>query len=147
MKYDVIVKGKFISRPNRFIANVEINGKNEVVHVKNTGRCKELLTEGAEVYLSLSDNPDRKTKYDLVAVKKGDLLINMDSMAPNKAAGEYLRKIFGEKALIKPEKTYGQSRIDFYAETKEEKWLIEVKGVTWRKRAGCCSPTLPPKEG
>ena len=147
MKYDVIVKGKFISRPNRFIANVEINGKNEVVHVKNTGRCKELLTDGAEVYLSLSDNPQRKTKYDLVAVRKGDLLINMDSMAPNKAAGEYLRKIFGEKALIKPEKTYGQSRIDFYAETKDEKWLIEVKGVTLEENGRVLFPDAPTERG
>ncbi len=147
MKYDVIVKGKFIDRPNRFIANVEINGKEEVCHVKNTGRCKELLTKGAEVYLSLSGNPGRKTKYDLVAVKKGELLINMDCMAPNKATGEYLRKVFGEKALIKPEKTYGQSRIDFYAEAKGEKWLIEVKGVTLEENGSVFFPDAPTERG
>lgn len=147
MKYDVIVKGKFIDRPNRFIANVEINGRAETCHVKNTGRCKELLTKGATVYLSLSENPNRKTKYDLVAVQKGELLINMDSNAPNKAVGEYLRKIFGSAALIKPEKTYGQSRIDFYAESKGEKWLIEVKGVTLEKDGRAFFPDAPTERG
>lgn len=147
MKYDVIVKGKFIDRPNRFIANVEINGKTEVCHVKNTGRCRELLVKGAAVYLAVSGNPDRKTKYDLVAVKKGEILINMDSSAPNKAAAEYLRKHFGKDALIKPEKVYGQSRIDFYAETKGEKHLIEVKGVTLEENGSALFPDAPTERG
>ncbi len=147
MTYNVIAKGRFIDRPNRFIANVEINGKTEVCHVKNTGRCKELLEKGATVYLSVSDNPKRKTKFDLVAVKKGDLLINMDSSAPNKAVGEYLRKIFGENAFIKPENVYGQSRIDFYAEAKDQKWLIEVKGVTLEEKGRALFPDAPTERG
>lgn len=147
MKYDTIIEGRFIDRPNRFIANVKIDGKTEVCHVKNTGRCKELLVKGAAVYLSVSGNPARKTKYDLVAVKKGRLLINMDSSAPNKAAAEYLRKRFGDKALIKSEKTYGQSRIDFYAESDNEKWLIEVKGVTLEENGRAFFPDAPTERG
>ena len=101
MKYFNIVEGKFISRPNRFIAYVEIDGKKEIAHVKNTGRCKELLTEGATVYLEVSDNPERKTKYDLVAVYKGGNLVNMDSQAPNQVATEsILNAINGKKAPI-----------------------------------------------
>ena len=147
MKYDVIVKGTFIDRHNRFIANVEINGKREACHVKNTGRCKELLVKGAVVYLAASGNPERKTRYDLVSVKKGDMLINMDSGAPNKAAGEYLRKIYGRDALIKPEKVYGQSRIDFYVEAKGEKRFIEVKGVTLEEKGSALFPDAPTERG
>ncbi len=147
MKYDVIVKGTFIDRPNRFIANVEINGKTEACHVKNTGRCKELLVKGAVVYLAASGNPERKTRFDLVSVKKGDMLINMDSGAPNKAAGEYLRKIYGKDALIKPEKVYGQSRIDFYVEAKGEKRFIEVKGVTLEEKGSALFPDAPTERG
>ena len=132
MKYDNVVKGRFIDRPNRFIANVEIGGKTEVCHVKNTGRCKELLTEGAPVYLHQSRNPARKTKFDLIAVEKGSLLINMDSAAPNKAAAE---------------KVYGNSRIDFYAEQKKEKWLIEVKGVTLEDNGSAFFPDAPTERG
>ena len=147
MKYDNIVSGIFISRPNRFIANVKINGKVQVCHVKNTGRCRELLIEGATVYLEKAANPSRKTAYDLIAVQKGDLLINMDSSAPNKAAAEYLRRQFGENALIKPEKTYGDSRIDFYVETAAEKWLIEVKGVTLEEQGRALFPDAPTERG
>ncbi len=147
MNYENIVKGNFISRPNRFIANVEINGKTEVCHVKNTGRCKELLTENAAVYLQKSDNPSRKTKYDLIAVEKGSLLINIDSNAPNKAAAEYLRKAFGKDAHIKPEQTYGDSRIDFYVEKDKEKWLIEVKGVTLEENGSAFFPDAPTERG
>lgn len=147
MKYTNVVKGTFIDRPNRFIAHVSINGVPQVCHVKNTGRCKELLTENAVVYLQQSDNPARKTKYDLIAVEKGDILINMDSAAPNKAAADYLRKLFGENALIKPEKTYGSSRIDFYVETKTEKWLIEVKGVTLEENGHAFFPDAPTERG
>ena len=147
MKYDNVVSGTFLSRPNRFIAHVNINGEIQICHVKNTGRCRELLIEGAAVYLQKSDNPARKTKYDLIAVQKGDLLINMDSSAPNKAAAEYLRKRFGDTALIKPEKTYGDSRIDFYIETGAEKWLIEVKGVTLEEQGRALFPDAPTERG
>ena len=147
MKYNNIVIGRFISRPNRFIANVEINGKTEICHVKNTGRCKELLTPDAAVYLEISHNPARKTKFDLIAVQKGELLINMDSAAPNKAAAEYLRKRFGKNAYIQPEYTYGSSRIDFYAESNVEKWLIEVKGVTLEEQGKALFPDAPTLRG
>ena len=147
MKYNNIVSGKFISRPNRFIAHVTINGTLQICHVKNTGRCRELLIEGATVYLQKSANPARKTLYDLIAVQKGDLLINMDSAAPNKAAAEYLRKRFGDNAFIKPEKTYGDSRIDFYVENGTEKWLIEVKGVTLEEQGKALFPDAPTERG
>lgn len=147
MKYKNVVKGRFLNRPNRFIANVEIKGREEVCHVKNTGRCKELLVPNAAVYLEKTDNPARKTGFDLIAVEKGRLLINMDSGAPNRAAGEYLRKLFGEKALIKPEKPYGQSRIDFYVENGEDKWLIEVKGVTLENNGTAMFPDAPTERG
>ena len=116
MKYKNIVEGRFDSRPNRFIAYVTINGKQEKVHVKNTGRCRELLTEHATVYLEKSDNQERSTAYDLVAVKKGERLINMDSQAPNKAVGEWLlkRELFPGLKEVRAEKTYGKSRFDFY---------------------------------
>ena len=112
MKYEKIIQGKFISRPNRFIAHVEIDGKIETVHVKNTGRCRELLVEGAIVFLEVSSNPERKTKYDLVSVYKGENLINMDSQAPNKVALEFIREsdLFSKNAKIKPEYKYGKGR-------------------------------------
>lgn len=132
MKYQNIVSAEFIDRPNRFIAHVRIAGKEETVHVKNTGRCRELLTKGATVYLEKSDNPHRSTAYDLVAVEKGERMINMDSQAPNKAVGEWLLKkeLFPDLILVRPETKYGNSRFDFYVETIQEKIFIEVKGVT-----------------
>ncbi len=129
MKYKNIVKGKFESRPNRFIAKVKVKDEIHTVHVKNTGRCKELLIKGAEVFLEKSDNPNRKTEYDLVAVEKSGLgLVNIDSSAPNKVALEWLKK--QDFDLIKPEFTYGNSRIDFYMEKSGQKYLMEVKGCT-----------------
>lgn len=129
MKYKSIVHGTFHSRPNRFIAKVYIGDALETVHVKNTGRCKELLLPGAEVILEVSDNPARKTKYDLVAVYKEGLgLVNIDSQLCNKVAGEWLAKQGYD--YIKPEYTYGASRIDFYLEKDGEKYLMEVKGCT-----------------
>ncbi|MBP3579567.1 MAG: DNA/RNA nuclease SfsA [Lachnospiraceae bacterium] len=129
MKYNKIIRGVFHSRPNRFIANVYIDGVLETVHVKNTGRCKELLLPGAEVILEVSDNPARKTKYDLIAVYKEGLgLVNIDSQLCNKVAYEWL-KLQGYD-YIKPEYTYGASRVDFYMEKNEEKFLMEVKGCT-----------------
>lgn len=132
MKYANIVHGTFLERENRFIAYVDIDGSVERVHVKNTGRCKELLVKGAEVYLVKADDPKRTTKYDLVVVKKGKLLINMDSQAPNKVAGEWLAKeeLFSKVSLIKPETTYGNSRFDFYVESEDSQAFVEVKGVT-----------------
>lgn len=129
MIYENTIKGRFISRPNRFIAKVLIDGKLETVHVKNTGRCKELLIEGVSVILQKSDNPSRKTAYDLISVyKEGTGWINIDSSAPNKVVSEWLR----EKGydFIKPEYRYGKSRIDFYMKKKGSEYLTEVKGCT-----------------
>ena len=129
MKYSNIFHGKFIDRPNRFIAHVEIDGKTERVHVKNTGRCRELLLPGSRVLLEKSDNPDRKTAYDLVTVWKDGLgWVNIDSQAPNKIAGEWLANQGYD--LIKPEYKYGNSRIDFYMEKDGVPYLMEVKGCT-----------------
>ena len=129
MKYREIADGIFVDRPNRFIAHVGVNGAVETVHVKNTGRCKELLLPGTAVRLEVSDNPKRKTKYDLVAVHKQGLgWVNMDSQAPNKVVGEWLAKQGYD--YIRPEFTYGKSRIDFYMEKGEQKYLLEVKGCT-----------------
>ena len=129
MKYSNVTKGIFIERPNRFIAKVNIDGNIETVHVKNTGRCKELLIPGVEVILEISDNPARKTKYDLIAVYKDGLgLINIDSQAPNKVVYDWLmQKDFD---LVKPEYTYGNSRFDFYMEKGSDRYLTEVKGCT-----------------
>ena len=129
MKYKSIIHGNFHSRPNRFIANVYIDGILETVHVKNTGRCRELLLPGAEVILEVSDNPARKTKYDLIAVYKEGLgLVNIDSQLCNKVAAEWLAAQGYD--YIKPEYTYGASRVDFYMEQGGEKYLMEVKGCT-----------------
>lgn len=134
MRYDNITRGIFLDRPNRFIAHVDIDGKHETVHVKNTGRCKELLIPGCEVWLNAPGTPGRKTKYDLVAVRKSTgVLFNIDSQAPNKAVKEWLLK--QDYDLIHPEYTYGDSRIDFYMERKlpdgeTKRYLMEVKGCT-----------------
>ncbi len=130
MTYDRICEGVFCARPNRFIAIVEIEGVPTECHVKNTGRCRELLVNGTKVYLQKSDNPSRKTQYDLIAVKKGERLINMDSQAPNLAVKEFLPKLFGDTALIRAETVFGSSRFDFYVETADRKIFVEVKGVT-----------------
>ena len=149
MKYEHIVKGEFLSRPNRFIAKVFVNGIEETVHVKNTGRCRELLTDKAEVILSYSSNPQRKTKYDLVAVRKGEKLINMDSQIPNDVAEEYLKKgnLFSENAVIRREVTHGKSRFDFYIEDGEEKIFLEVKGVTLENDGVAMFPDAPTERG
>ena len=129
MKYKKIVTGTFHSRPNRFIANVWIEDKLETVHVKNTGRCKELLLPGSKVILEVADQAKRKTKYDLICVYKENLgWVNIDSQAPNKVVKEWLST--QDYTYIKPEYTYGESRIDFYMEKEEEKYLMEVKGCT-----------------
>ena len=151
MKYENITKAKFINRPNRFIAEVEIEGKKEIVHVKNTGRCKELLIPGCDVWLTAPNSPGRKTKYDLVAVRKSNgLLINMDSQAPNKVVKEWLQtKNFD---VVIPEYTFGDSRIDFYMEkisneNTSEKYLMEVKGCTLEKEGIGYFPDAPTERG
>lgn len=145
MIYENIVEGKFINRPNRFIAHVEIEGQEQIVHVKNTGRCKELLVPGAVVYLERSDNPARTTAYDLIAVKKGSRIINMDSQIPNKVVAEWLEKgsFFHDLVSLRPETTYGNSRFDIYVETQTEKAFIEVKGVTLEEDGVVRFPDAP----
>ena len=149
MKYSNIVKGKFISRPNRFIARVDIAGVEHTVHVKNTGRCKELLVPGCTVFLEKADNQNRKTLYDLIAVIKGDRVINMDSQAPNAAVKEWLKagNLFSKNAKIYPEKKYGDSRFDFYIEDGERKAFMEVKGVTLESDGVCAFPDAPTERG
>ncbi len=145
MRYNNIYSGIFLNRPNRFIANIIINGKEEVCHVKNTGRCGELLIQGAEVYVQKCENPDRKTLYDLIAVNKGGRLINMDSQIPNYAVKEWLleKQPFGKITNLKPEKKQGNSRFDFYMETENEKAFIEVKGVTLENDGVVSFPDAP----
>ena len=149
MHYSNIQRATFLRRPNRFIAHIEVDGREEVCHVKNTGRCRELLTDRATIYVEHHDNPNRKTKYSLIAVEKGDLLINMDSQAPNKVVGEWLleKKPFGKVKLLKPECTYGSSRFDFYLETETEKIFIEVKGVTLEEDGIVRFPDAPTERG
>ena len=177
MKYEHVIPGIFLKRPNRFIAHVLINGKEEICHVKNTGRCHELLVPSCTVYCFVSDNPARKTKYDLIAVKKktknGTFLVNMDSQAPNAAVKEWLQSgtsPFGELAVIKPECKFGNSRFDFYLEinennksTKSEqrgnenqitpstcnvrKVFLEVKGVTLEDNGVVLFPDAPTDRG
>lgn len=151
MKYRNIHKGKFISRPNRFIANVEINAQTEICHVKNTGRCKELLVSGCTVYLEKSDNPKRKTMYDLVAVQKGERLINMDSQAPNKAVEEWLKNHmpFGKDMEVFAEKTFGSSRFDFCLKSNKTDRTIylEVKGCTLENNGVVKFPDAPTQRG
>ena len=149
MHYSNIQRATFLRRPNRFIAYIEVDGREEVCHVKNTGRCRELLTYRATIYVEHHDNPKRKTKYSLIAVEKGDLLINMDSQAPNKVVGEWLleKEPFGKVKLLKPECTYGSSRFDFYLETEAEKIFIEVKGVTLEEDGIVRFPDAPTERG
>ena len=149
MKYNETEKAVFIKRPNRFIAEVEIQGKRETVHVKNTGRCKELLIPGTEVILEKSGNPNRKTKYDLICVNKQGRLVNMDSQIPNKAAEEWIKKggLFPEEVTIRPEKKYGNSRFDLYVESPVRRAFVEVKGVTLEENNIVRFPDAPTVRG
>jgi len=148
MRYDNMVPGIFRSRPNRFIAYIEIDGKKEICHVKNTGRCRELLTPGAEVWCQKSENPNRKTKYDLICVQKGKLLINMDSQAPNIAAKEWLLNGgLGEIEDLKGEYTHGDSRFDFSFIKDGKRCFLEVKGVTLENDGVCSFPDAPTERG
>jgi len=149
MKYERIETGRFLERPNRFIAYIEILGKKETVHVKNTGRCAELLVPGATVYVQKSDNPERKTQWDLIAVQKGERVVNMDSQIPNKVVEEWLKmgNLFPDATLIRPETTYGNSRFDFYIEAGERKIFMEVKGVTLEEDGIVRFPDAPTERG
>ena len=146
MVYDNITKAVFVKRPNRFIAEVDIDGRRETVHVKNTGRCKELLIPGCEVWLTAPGTPDRKTKYDLIAVRKDNgILFNIDSQAPNKVVKEWLA--LQDYDTVVPEYTYGDSRIDFYMERENERYLMEVKGCTLEINGVGYFPDAPTERG
>ncbi len=146
MKYPNITPAAFIDRPNRFVANVSVGGAIETVHVKNTGRCRELLVPGAQVYLTAPGTAGRKTRYDLVAVRKNNgLLINIDSQAPNKAALEWLQRQPFRKVV--PEYRYGASRIDFYMEREDARYLMEVKGCTLERDGIGYFPDAPTERG
>ena len=149
VRYSQICPGTFISRPNRFIAMLEINGRIEACHVKNTGRCKELLTEGATLYLQRSENPNRKTKYDVIAVQKGCILINIDSQAPNQAAAEWLKGggLLPKVTLLKPEIRLEDARLDFYLEAGNRRMYLEVKGVTLEADGMVLFPDAPTQRG
>ena len=146
MRYKNITRAVFLNRPNRFIAEVDIGGHRETVHVKNTGRCKELLVPGCEVWLTAPGTEGRKTKYDLVAVRKSNgLLFNIDSQAPNKVVKEWLDTKDYDRII--PEYTYGNSRIDFYMERGNEKYLMEVKGCTLEENGIGYFPDAPTERG
>ena len=148
MEYRKMVKGSFLARPNRFIAHVDVGGREKVCHVKNTGRCRELLPVGAEVWCQEFDDPKRKTKYDLITVRKGERLINMDSQAPNKAAGEWLQAGgLGEISDLRAETTHGDSRFDFSFEKDGKICFLEVKGVTLENEGVCAFPDVPTVRG
>ena len=146
MQYKNTVEGIFLARPNRFVALVSLQGAQHVCHVKNTGRCRELLLPGATVVLEKSENPARKTQYDLIAVYKGKRLINMDSQAPNHVAEEYLPSLF-PGAILRREVPLGESRIDFSAETPQKRAYIEVKGVTLEENGVAYFPDAPTLRG
>lgn len=148
MRYNTMVPGVFLARPNRFIAHVKIDGKTEICHVKNTGRCRELLSPGAQVWCQISDNPNRKTKFDLITVRKGDRLINMDSQAPNTAVKEWLLAGgLGQIADLRAETVHGDSRFDFSFILDGRKCFLEVKGVTLEHDGVCAFPDAPTGRG
>lgn len=149
MQYGKILPARFLSRPNRFVARVEAEGEELVCHVKNTGRCRELLVPGATVWLEESPNPSRKTKFDLIAVEKGDRLINMDAQAPNKVFGEWASAGGFREGLtsLRPETTYGSSRFDFYWESSKSRGFVEVKGVTLEEDGIVRFPDAPTLRG
>ena len=149
MRYENIKKALFIERPNRFIAYAKLNEEIVKCHVKNTGRCRELLIPGTRVWLEKSENPARKTAYDLIAVEKGDRLVNMDAQAPNRVFGEWAATcdVFGKVLAIKPEYRYGESRLDFCLETAQGRHLVEVKGVTLEEDGHARFPDAPTERG
>ena len=147
MRYQKVQKAIFLSRPNRFIAHVDVNSTDTIVHVKNTGRCRELLQAGATVYLEKSDNPKRKTTYDLIAVEKGERLVNMDAQAPNRVFEEFARQFDPTATAIRREVVYGSSRLDFCLETPTGLHFVEVKGVTLEQNGHVSFPDAPTERG
>ena len=149
MHYPNIQQAVFLERPNRFIAHILVEGKEQLCHVKNTGRCKELLIPNTTIYVQHHDNPNRKTKYSLIAVQKGELLINMDSQVPNQIVAEWLKtgKLFPDLKLVKPETVFGSSRFDFYLETSQKKIFMEVKGCTLEQNGVMMFPDAPTQRG
>ena len=148
MRYENMERGRFLARPNRFIARVELNGQVETVHVKNTGRCRELLQPGADVWCQRAGNPARKTGYDLITVRKGERLINMDSQAPNAAAMEWLRDGgLGPVEALRAETVHGDSRFDFSFTLEGKPCFLEVKGVTLEDGGVCAFPDAPTERG
>lgn len=149
MRYDSVISGHFLERPNRFIAHVETENGVQTVHVKNTGRCRELLIPGAEVYLAKGSNPNRKTAYDLIAVKKNGLLVNMDAQAPNQVFAEWVLGggFLPDVKALRREYTYGESRLDFCLETERGLHLVEVKGVTLEEQGEARFPDAPTERG
>lgn len=150
MRYSNVRAGRFLARPNRFVAHVELDGETVVCHVKNTGRCRELLVPGATVYLQESGNPARKTKFDLIAVDKGGLLINMDAQAPNQVFREWAEagQFVPGLTLLRPETTWGKSRFDFYWELSTQRHgFVEVKGVTLEENGHARFPDAPTQRG
>lgn len=149
MQYGKILPARFLARPNRFVARVEAEGEELICHVKNTGRCRELLVPGATVWLEESPNPNRKTKYDLIAVEKGSRLINMDAQAPNQVFREWAQAGGFRKdlTLLRPETTYGSSRFDFYWESSKKRGFVEVKGVTLEEDGVVRFPDAPTLRG
>lgn len=149
MRYEEMEPAVFLERPNRFIAYVETACGREICHVKNTGRCKELLVPGAEIYVQRNHNPARKTPLDLITVRKGNRLINMDSQVPNRVAAQWLResRFVSPQAVIKPEKKYGNSRFDLYIEDGYRKLFMEVKGVTLEENGVVRFPDAPTERG
>ncbi len=146
MKYDNVCRAVFLERPNRFVARVELNGKTETVHVKNTGRCRELLVPGSEVWLTRSGHPGRKTEYDLIAVRKRNgVLFNIDSQAANAVALEWLRGQRWDE--VRPEYTFGNSRVDFFMRRGDQKYLMEVKGCTLERNGTGFFPDAPTERG
>jgi len=149
MFYENVRHGIFLSRPNRFLAHVELDGKREVCHVKNTGRCRELLVPGAQVFVQYRDGAKRKTSYDLIAVNKGGRLINMDSQAPNPVFAEWVRRsgYFQDVTRVRPEFAYGNARLDFLIEAGGRRILAEVKGVTLEENGVALFPDAPTERG
>ena len=149
MKYKNIRPARFLDRPNRFIAHIELDGRTEVCHVKNTGRCRELLREGATVYVQECDAAGRKTRFDLIAVEKGELLINMDSQAPNRAFAEWAGQgcFWPDLTRLSPETRFGSSRFDFYLEAAQRRGFVEVKGVTLERDGMVLFPDAPTARG
>ncbi len=149
MQYQNVCGARFVARPNRFVAQVLLDGQPETVHVKNTGRCRELLVPGATVYLAGGDNPHRKTRYDLIAAEKGPLLVNLDSQAPNKVFGEWAQAghFRPDLTLLRPETVWGNSRFDFYWEAGARRGFVEVKGCTLEQDGHARFPDAPTLRG